>query len=1010
MAQLVLATAGAWLGSVAFPSGILGVSGGAFGWFVGSTLGSAFGPKQKSFGPRIDDLKVAGTGYGQPVPWVAGSPRVGGTIIWSSEKRETATTTEVGKGGGSEYTEYTYDCDVLYMLSENEISNVSRIWSNGKLVYDGAKIKSGFCDSITVYTGASDQLPDPIYEAAVGSGNAPAYRTRGTIMIAGLKLGSSGFLPNLTFELSVGNPSPIGGDVFWLINASGPVNSTSATDESIYSNTVSVWDMKQIAGGGYQGFIYVNTSGISPTYVLSDGMSIPWTQNQHLAMEARIMIESGANIVILRSLWIADVTNTPYIHCGIQPSTTPGNSALYLTVFGETVYGPEHPSANLDDIIGYGVKHWEVNYNGDTKTATLFINGVATLAKTYAGSPLSFTSIYNARVVSTASASSMGVEKIGFDGARYATNQTPKSSNFTPSNEAPTNDERLVIGGFPINNTKSISDVVDELMVRAGYELDEYDASDLVTSSEIQAKAIYLSQVAPTRSAIEILQSAYYFTVSKSDKIYFKFRDISTSGTFNYDDLGVSDSPEGIDNPFPIKNTNVLEQPSQISLTYNNMSFDFNQDVASSDILVTDQKSTNAMQIPLGMLPSEAKGVVESMLLDQVAARVQYGPFRLPLSYAQYEPSDVVIITDTTGSEHRVRLTKKTDMGIMLEFEGVGDDEGALIAAGIADDTDQGQTVVEQPSGSIWLPGDWPLFRDADDVPGYLALAKSEGDGDFWPGAGFFRSWDDVTFSQVGSFAASSIFGKCSTVLPNFNGGNVWDESSVLRVDVGQGELSSSTKSAMQADLSINIAMVGAECIRFRLATLISPGVYDLSGLIRGFRGTEWAIGTHGADEDFALVNFNTNWINVNTNQIGLNQFVKAVTFNTPLSSEDATQFNYTGVNLKPFSVSNPRALYTEDGLLISWNRRTRRSYSYGGVAGVVAPLGEAFERYRLYFYDGSTLIRTEVVNDAQEFLYTEEMAQEDGLSSNASVTIEIVQVSEIVGDGYPSYVEGMMQ
>lgn len=1063
MAQLVIAAAGAAIGSYAIPAGFLGLSGAGIGWAVGSVIGSMFGPKQKSSGPRLEDLRVTGTGYGAPVPWVAGSPRVGGTIIWASNKRETATTTEVGKGGGSEYTEYTYDCDVLYLLSENEIAGVSRIWSNGKLVYSSGVIQDGFCDSVTVYTGEASQLPDPIYEAAVGVGNAPAYRTRGTIMLAGIKLGSGGFLPNLTFEIGgfsdicygppsientyviTGNPVSYDDDegTFWT-GAVGTGANVTISSTTYRAQEFTFRKYQKLTGtllSTITKTVYMQQGGVITDNVYHAG--VVFGAPQPTGMLVRTITSgsfnrfysvseipaAGVNVgnigVSTVRQWISYAGGyywIPYGNDGMLKGTSSTFSANYN-------YGGVVANAIVEDI--YTGRLYNKYFNGSNTfirefetdpTSPLWSYNLGTGALAGTEASLGFHVYANKLTAvisdpSSANAAFLYVYRVGENTltescGRIGVGGTQPVNSFGVGNTFAYTNGNLVdlnIPTFSFQVELPIQDAINNLMRRAEYEEDEYDISEIENANVKNIRAMYLSQVAPTRNALEILQTAFYVTGSKSDKIYFKYRETASAGTFDYDDFGVSDSPEGSENPFPIRNTNALEQPAQISLTYNNMSFDFNPEVASSDILVTDQKSTNAIQLPLGLVPSEAKGIVESMLLDQVASRVQYGPFRLPLSYAKYDPSDVVTIPDTTGSNHRVRLVKKADMGVMLEFEGVGDDEGALIAAGVADDTDQGQTVVEQPSGSLWLAGDWPLFRDSDDNPGYIALGKSAGDGDFWPGAGFFRSWDDVNFSQVGSFLASSVFGTCSTTLANFTGGNVWDESSVLRVNVGSGELSSSTKSAMQTDLTINVAMVGSECIRFRLATLISPGVYDISSLIRGFRGTEWAISSHTSSEDFALVNFNSIRVGLETNQIGIDQYVKAVTFNRPLSTEAGDLFDYTGINLKPFSVANPRALYTEAGLVITWDRRTRRSYSYGGTSGAVVPLGEAFERYRLYIYDDSTLLRTVTVDDAETFTYTEAMASEDGLSSNAIVTIEIVQVSEIVGDGYPQYVEGMM-
>jgi hypothetical protein len=214
MAQLIIAAAGAAIGGALVPGVIgLGITGASAGWTIGSLIGSAFAPAQKSQGPRLNDLSVSSSAYGTPIPYVQGSPRIAGQIVWASTKREIATTTrQGGKGGGKQkVTTYTYEVDLLILLTDNIIPGITRIWSNGKLIWnksltaDAATIAAS--DStpawtrITAYTGSASQLPDPTYEAAVGTANAPAYRGRGSVFIQGLQLGSSGQIPNLTFEI-----------------------------------------------------------------------------------------------------------------------------------------------------------------------------------------------------------------------------------------------------------------------------------------------------------------------------------------------------------------------------------------------------------------------------------------------------------------------------------------------------------------------------------------------------------------------------------------------------------------------------------------------------------------------------------------------------------------------------------------------------------------------------------------------------------------------------------------
>ena len=76
MAQLVIAAAGAAIGFAI---------GGPTGAQIGFTLGSAIGaPTQKTKGPRLEDLKVSGTEYGQTIPYCEGVVRTAGQIVWAS--------------------------------------------------------------------------------------------------------------------------------------------------------------------------------------------------------------------------------------------------------------------------------------------------------------------------------------------------------------------------------------------------------------------------------------------------------------------------------------------------------------------------------------------------------------------------------------------------------------------------------------------------------------------------------------------------------------------------------------------------------------------------------------------------------------------------------------------------------------------------------------------------------------------------------------------------------------
>jgi hypothetical protein len=227
MAALAVAALGAWLAPVGYAG---------LGWAMGSMLGQqlfssgqTISSSQSIEGSKLSDLKVTGTDYGETIPWVQGKPRLAGQIWWASSKRQIAhvvTTTVHSKSSGGKskskststvtQTTYTYDVDLLIGLTDNMIDGVTRIWSDGNLVYTAApgsdpasvdaSINSEDWERLTVYTGIQTQLADPTYEAAVTTAAACAYRGRGYVFFESLHLDGSGQIPNFTFEVIASIP------------------------------------------------------------------------------------------------------------------------------------------------------------------------------------------------------------------------------------------------------------------------------------------------------------------------------------------------------------------------------------------------------------------------------------------------------------------------------------------------------------------------------------------------------------------------------------------------------------------------------------------------------------------------------------------------------------------------------------------------------------------------------------------------------------------------------------
>lgn len=227
MATVVLTAVGSAIG---------GPIGAAIGTFIGSQIdGALFGPTIKSEGPRLNDLTVQASSYGNPIPRVFGAEnRIAGNLIWSTGLvEEKSTKTQGGKGGGAKAktTTYTYHVDCAIALCRGPISAVKRIWADGKLFRDEAGIQKQ-ADAIRIYTGTEDQMPDPLMEAALGAGNCPAHRGLAYIVFDHLELGDFGNrIPNFTFEIEAQPDATVATVINELCEAAGvPYLDAARTD------------------------------------------------------------------------------------------------------------------------------------------------------------------------------------------------------------------------------------------------------------------------------------------------------------------------------------------------------------------------------------------------------------------------------------------------------------------------------------------------------------------------------------------------------------------------------------------------------------------------------------------------------------------------------------------------------------------------------------------------------------------------------------------------------------
>ncbi len=191
MATLVLTAVGTLVG---------GPIGGAVGAFFGQQIDQRLLAPRRP-GPRLGDLSVQVSRYGQPIPKLFGTMRVAGSVVWATDLIEDKHKSGGGKGK-PKTTTYSYSASFAVLLSARPIRAVHRIWADGKLLRGEAGDWKSETGAFRLYLGDEDQTVDPLIAAEEGIGNAPAFRGLAYAVFEHLELADfANHIPSLTFEV-----------------------------------------------------------------------------------------------------------------------------------------------------------------------------------------------------------------------------------------------------------------------------------------------------------------------------------------------------------------------------------------------------------------------------------------------------------------------------------------------------------------------------------------------------------------------------------------------------------------------------------------------------------------------------------------------------------------------------------------------------------------------------------------------------------------------------------------
>jgi hypothetical protein len=995
MPQLALGLVGAGIGS-AIGGTFLGVTATGWGWALGSMLGARLGQKNQSIeGPRLGDLSVQASTYGTMKPIIYGSMRVAGNVIYCTDKREVSNSqTEGGKGGPKvTTTTYSYNVDIAIALCEGPIAGIRKVWRNGELIYDasaGADVgtilaSTLHAEAFRVYLGDEAQLPDPTIEAEIGVGLTPAYRGTAYVVFDHMDC-PNGVIPQLTFEVVTAAtddgetvvyaeaPTPGAFGTFGVVGRDQTyhVVMTSSTVGDVYLVGPDYAEFDRVVDFSTDDGVHLQlipTQGgpfaLKGSYHDDDTYTIDAFDLRTGVMTQAISVADTAALEAHRAAF--DEVSERF--CAIGSAGTdilimPGGQEISVPTAGV-------PMAFYDDVVSCCANHdgetWLQKYDADTTSLISEVGAGASLSPTVLRVHADATGTYV--LDSSVSGGPRSLWKVTDDEWILLTSDAEVENSSGTISTFYSDDSFAIVGptGAPVYrlvrydsltaDTVPLPDVIEDICVRAGLESSQVDT----TGIEDEVNGYQLSQVASGRANNEPLTMAFAIDVTESDA-KLKFRKRATQevvASIDFDDLGAVEAGSDAEDPFPLTRAQEADLPRSVALTYINMDADYQPGTETARRQVTLSINDVATNIPIATYPNHMAQVSAVSLYDAWQARNQWR-LKLQRKFAYLDVGDNITVEHPRDTYSTKRITRMIDTGLLLELE-VTDSHPAIYditAPGASPPKAQDGVAYAYPTK--WLPLDMPILRDADDDHGFYVPARSVVEAS-WPGAVFYKEGNSG-FESVTQITTESVMGVTLTALDDWTGPDVVDELSTVQVNVGHGELSSSTRDAI-LDGTTNAILVGSEVLQFHTATEDSPGVYTLAGFLRGRRGTEWAQTGHEVGERFVLLTTAMRRIELQSSEVDETIAYKAVTIGATLDATSQKDHANEAIGKKPFAPVYLRENVVSGERSFTWERRSRLAMNL--LTGTV-PLGEETESYDVELLDGDDVVFSTTVTERE--------------------------------------------
>lgn len=472
-----------------------------------------------------------------------------------------------------------------------------------------------------------------------------------------------------------------------------------------------------------------------------------------------------------------------------------------------------------------------------------------------------------------------------------------------------------------------------------------------------------INQEMSPNEALAPIASAHHFDVAElGDGLHCIPRGMKARTTIPAGDLGAFANGREATASIEYERSPDFEIPQEVAVSFYDYERDLQINTARARYEAGNHKSNISLVLPITLTPDQGLAIAQRILWGIRFSSVK-GTVSLSEKWIRLVPGDVIRIPGPRGLLPFLINRILHGANGVLQLDVTYEDAGAypdivpLTSSHTPAPGPGGEGGSAQPGPTTMILLDIPILRDAHDDAGFYRAGS--GSIDAWTGYSALRSTDGGTdYESIVDTAGGCSMGDVEGIVPD-GPIDVWDRTTVIRLTLLNANKELDTISEASVYNGGNGLWIGnpetghGEILQFMTATFVSAGVYDVSDLLRGRRGTEWAVGTHGPNEMFVVL---ADSANIGRHDFGATDWdaerlYKAVTIGRSASEVTAQAFTNTGEGKRPFSPAHLVGRWDRevDDLKVSWFRRTRLAPT--GI-GAATPLGEDSETYQLDFHE----------------------------------------------------------